>query len=76
MCREPLPLVAREECRWQTGGSEKPSLKSRRIAPRLGTEMQATVDRSLLPELKRLAHSVPQTGDALRATLSLEKAAL
>lgn len=35
-----------------------------------------TLDRSLLPELKRLAHSVPQTGDALRTTLYLEKAAL
>jgi YD repeat-containing protein len=35
-----------------------------------------TFDRSLLPELKRLADSVPQTSDALRATLYLEKAEL
>jgi YD repeat-containing protein len=35
-----------------------------------------TLDRSLLPELKRLADLVPQTGDALRATLDLEKAEL
>ena len=35
-----------------------------------------TFDRSLLPELERLADSVPQTGDALRATLYLEEAAL
>jgi catechol 2,3-dioxygenase-like lactoylglutathione lyase family enzyme len=33
-----------------------------------------TLDRSRLPELKRLSDSVPQTGDALRATLYLEKA--
>ena len=33
-----------------------------------------TLDRSLLPELERLADSVPQTGDALEATLYLEKA--
>ncbi len=35
-----------------------------------------TLDRSLLPKLKRLADSVPQTGDALRATPYLEKAEL
>jgi YD repeat-containing protein len=35
-----------------------------------------TLDRSLLPELKRLADTVPQTGDAQRATLYLEKAQL
>lgn len=35
-----------------------------------------TLDRSLLPELKRLADLVPQAGDALRATLYLEKAEL
>jgi hypothetical protein len=35
-----------------------------------------TLDRSLLPELKRLADSVPQSGDALRATLYLEQAEL
>ena len=35
-----------------------------------------TLDRSLLPEFKRLADSVPQTGDALQATLYLEKAEL
>jgi hypothetical protein len=34
-----------------------------------------TLDRSLLPELKRLADSVPQNGDARRATLHLERAA-
>ena len=33
-----------------------------------------TLDRSLFPELKRLGDSVPQTGDALRATLYLPKA--
>ncbi len=32
-----------------------------------------TLERSRLPELKRLGDSVPQTGDALRATLYLEK---
>jgi catechol 2,3-dioxygenase-like lactoylglutathione lyase family enzyme len=32
-----------------------------------------TLDRSRLPELKRLGDSVPQTGEALRATLYLEK---
>jgi catechol 2,3-dioxygenase-like lactoylglutathione lyase family enzyme len=35
-----------------------------------------TLDRSVLPELKPLSDSVPQTGDALRATLYLEKADL
>jgi len=35
-----------------------------------------TLDRSLFPELKRLGDSVLQTGDALRATLYLEKASL
>jgi YD repeat-containing protein len=35
-----------------------------------------TLDRSFWPKLKRLADSVPQTGDALRATLYLEKAEL
>jgi catechol 2,3-dioxygenase-like lactoylglutathione lyase family enzyme len=35
-----------------------------------------TLDRSLLGELKRLADDVPQTGDALQATLYLEKADL
>jgi len=35
-----------------------------------------TLDCSRLPELKRLADSVPQTGDALRATLYLQKAEL
>ena len=34
-----------------------------------------TLDRSVLPELKRLGDTVPQTGDALRATLYLEKVA-
>jgi catechol 2,3-dioxygenase-like lactoylglutathione lyase family enzyme len=34
----------------------------------------ATLDRSRLPELKRLDDSVPQTGDALRATLYLDHA--
>mgnify|MGYP003292033530 CR=1 FL=1 len=33
-----------------------------------------TLDRSLFPDLKRLGDTVPQTGDALRATLYLEKA--
>jgi lactoylglutathione lyase len=32
-----------------------------------------TLDRSALPELKPLADSVPQTGEALRATLYLQK---
>jgi catechol 2,3-dioxygenase-like lactoylglutathione lyase family enzyme len=32
-----------------------------------------TLDRSRLPELKRLGDSVPQTGDALRATLYLDR---
>ncbi len=32
-----------------------------------------TLDRSLFPDLKRLGDTVPQTGDALRATLYLEK---
>jgi hypothetical protein len=31
-----------------------------------------TLDRSLFRDLKRLGDSVPQTGDALRATLYLE----
>jgi catechol 2,3-dioxygenase-like lactoylglutathione lyase family enzyme len=31
-----------------------------------------TLDRSLFPELKKLDDSVPQTGDALRATLYLK----
>lgn len=35
-----------------------------------------TLDRSLLPDMKRLADTVPQTGDALRATLYLEKTRL
>ncbi len=35
----------------------------------------STLDRSLFPELKRLADTVPQTGDALGATLYLEKPA-
>ena len=30
-----------------------------------------TLDRSVLPEFKRLGDTVPQTGDALRATLYL-----
>jgi catechol 2,3-dioxygenase-like lactoylglutathione lyase family enzyme len=34
------------------------------------------LDLSLFPEIKRLADSVPQTGDALQATLYLEKAGL
>ncbi len=33
-----------------------------------------TLDRSRLPELKRLEDSVSQTGDAMRATLYLERA--
>jgi YD repeat-containing protein len=33
----------------------------------------STLDRSLIPDLKRLGDTVPQTGDALRATLYLEK---
>jgi YD repeat-containing protein len=33
----------------------------------------STLDRSLFPELKRLEDAVPQTGDALRATLYLGK---
>jgi YD repeat-containing protein len=33
----------------------------------------STLDRSLFPDLKRLGDTVPQTGDALRATLYLEK---
>jgi lactoylglutathione lyase len=33
-----------------------------------------TLDRSRLPELKRLSDSVEQTGDALQATLYLDKA--
>jgi catechol 2,3-dioxygenase-like lactoylglutathione lyase family enzyme len=32
-----------------------------------------TLDRSTLPELQRLGDSVPQTGDALRATLYLDR---
>jgi YD repeat-containing protein len=32
-----------------------------------------TLDRSLFPDLKRLEDAVPQTGDALRATLYLGK---
>jgi YD repeat-containing protein len=32
-----------------------------------------TLDRSLFPDLKRLDDAVPQTGDALRATLYLGK---
>lgn len=32
-----------------------------------------TLDRSLFPELKKLGDSVPQTGDALRATLYLDR---
>jgi YD repeat-containing protein len=36
----------------------------------------STLDRSLFGELKKLGDSVPQTGDALRATLYLEKADL
>jgi len=35
-----------------------------------------TLDRSLMPEIKRLADSIPQTGDTLRATLYLAKAEL
>jgi catechol 2,3-dioxygenase-like lactoylglutathione lyase family enzyme len=34
-----------------------------------------TLDRSRLPEVKRLGDSVPQTGEALRATLYLDRAA-
>ena len=34
----------------------------------------STLDRSLIPDMKRLGDTVPQTGDALRATLYLEKA--
>ena len=33
----------------------------------------STLDRSLFPDLKRLGDTVPQTDDALRATLYLEK---
>lgn len=33
-----------------------------------------TLDRSLFPELQQLADSVAQNGDALRATLYLERA--
>jgi lactoylglutathione lyase len=33
----------------------------------------ATLDRNRLPELKKLADSVPQTGDALQATLYLDR---
>ena len=33
-----------------------------------------TLDRSTLPELKRLGDPVAQTGDALRATLYLDRA--
>jgi YD repeat-containing protein len=33
----------------------------------------STLDRSRLPEFKRLGDTVPQTGDALRATLYLER---
>jgi catechol 2,3-dioxygenase-like lactoylglutathione lyase family enzyme len=33
-----------------------------------------TLDRSVLGEIKKLGDSVPQTGDALRATLYLERA--
>jgi len=33
-----------------------------------------TLDRPRLPELKRLSDSVPQTGEALHATLLLDKA--
>jgi YD repeat-containing protein len=33
----------------------------------------STLDRSLFPDLKRLGDTVPQTRDALRATLYLEK---
>jgi YD repeat-containing protein len=33
----------------------------------------STLDRSLFPDLKRLEDTVPQTGDALRATLYLGK---
>ncbi len=35
-----------------------------------------TLDRSVVTDLKKLDDSVPQTGDALRATLYLEKADL
>jgi YD repeat-containing protein len=34
----------------------------------------STLDRSVFPDLKKLDDSVPQTGDALRATLYLERA--
>ena len=34
----------------------------------------STLDRSVFGEIKKLGDSVPQTGDALRATLYLEKA--
>jgi YD repeat-containing protein len=34
-----------------------------------------TLDRSVFGEIKKLGESVPQSGDALRATLYLEKAA-
>ena len=33
----------------------------------------STLDRSVFPELKKLGDSVPQTGEALRATLYLER---
>ena len=33
----------------------------------------STLDRSVFADLKRLDDSVPQTGDALRATLYLER---
>ena len=46
--------------------SGRPSLSFGRADPRLGVEMQAP----------RLADSIPQTGDALQATLYLEKAEL
>jgi hypothetical protein len=35
-----------------------------------------TLDRSLMPEIKRLVDSIPRTGDTLRATLYLAKAEL
>ena len=38
------------------------------------TWAEVTTDRSLLPEIKRLADSIPQTGDTLRATLYFTKA--
>jgi hypothetical protein len=34
-----------------------------------------TLDRSVFGEIKKLSDSVPQTGDALQATLYLNKAA-